>query len=72
MPIFAYVCSECGHETEDLRSLSTRDEPMPCAKCGAEATRNPINTGTSFSIKGAGVYHQGQPKYKGRNKKYGQ
>lgn len=71
MPIYAYICSVCFAETEELRKVEDRASPAECAKCGGVATFNDVNTGTTFSIKGAGVFHQGHPKYKTKNKGVG-
>ncbi len=37
MPMYEYRCSNCGEEFELLRSMSERDEPSECPKCGSRA-----------------------------------
>ncbi len=34
MPIYEYHCEPCDHIYESIRTLSKRDEPAPCPKCG--------------------------------------
>lgn len=36
MPVYTYECS-CGALTEELRSVSTRHDPLACAECGGAA-----------------------------------
>lgn len=38
MPLYCYYCPD-DHETEAYRSLSERDQPIPCRKCGQQAIR---------------------------------
>lgn len=37
MPLFEYVCRECGHVTEFLEKAGSR-RPHPCRECGATDT----------------------------------
>lgn len=38
MPTYDYVCTECGHEFEEMLLISKREEPtqQPCSECGKE------------------------------------
>ena len=38
MPLYAYACTECGHEWEEVLSVKDMDEPLgrPCPKCSTE------------------------------------
>lgn len=36
MPVYEYRCQECGESTSLLRSMSKRDNPLPCSVCGGE------------------------------------
>lgn len=40
MPIYAYTCAGCGHEFDQLKSISARAEPTaePCPQCKAEGS----------------------------------
>ena len=39
MPIYEYVCQDCGTRTEALRKMDEADAPLACGKCGSEKTR---------------------------------
>jgi putative FmdB family regulatory protein len=40
MPIYEYLCLDCGKEFDALRSMSQADEPIRCERCqGERATR---------------------------------
>jgi putative FmdB family regulatory protein len=53
MPIYAYVCQECGADFQVRRKIAEMDEPAACPECGATRARRQIsvfyatNTGTS-------------------------
>ena len=36
MPLYEYVCLDCGARKELLRSMSAADEVAPCDYCGSE------------------------------------
>jgi len=36
MPIYEYICKECGNEFEEL--VFSQDASAPCPKCGSEKT----------------------------------
>ena len=38
MPIYEYVCLECGTRFEALRLMSDADAPMKCNQCQSEHT----------------------------------
>ena len=38
MPIYEYVCQDCGERFELLRSMKDADTPIPCRKCKSERT----------------------------------
>ena len=54
MPIYAFECTNCGHEFERLQRLSDAD-PTVCPNCGAEQVRRQL-TAPSFRLAGAGWY----------------
>lgn len=39
MPMYEYVCEDCGGRHEALRSFSERDHAARCKGCGGEAKR---------------------------------
>ena len=43
MPIYEYVCQNCEHEFEALRSMSQADLAMTCVKCGGENLKRKIS-----------------------------
>jgi putative FmdB family regulatory protein len=54
MPIYAYKCSDCGHETEVLQKIS--DAPLTdCPDCGQPSMSKQV-TAAGFQLKGSGWY----------------
>jgi putative FmdB family regulatory protein len=50
MPIYEYLCLPCGSAFDEIRSVSDRDEPIPCPACSTPTlTRSP----PSFSVRGS-------------------
>ena len=47
MPIYEYLCPDCGAEFESIRPVSRADDPIDCKACGKPATRQISN----FSFK---------------------
>lgn len=43
MPIYEYICQDCKHEFEALRSISQADLAMACAKCSSENIKRKIS-----------------------------
>jgi len=41
MPYYKYECTEKGHEFNDLRAVSFREENNTCPECGAVAMYKP-------------------------------
>jgi putative FmdB family regulatory protein len=37
MPIYVYICEECGRTEEFIKSIDTRDDPIDCV-CPANTT----------------------------------
>ena len=64
MPIYEYVCTNCGHEMEALQKMS--DAPIRiCPQCREEALRKKVSA-PSFRLKGGGWY---ETDFKSGNKK---
>lgn len=43
MPIYEYICKECGHRFEALRSMKDADSPIACTECHSEQTRRALS-----------------------------
>lgn len=55
MPTYAYRCVECGHEFEELQSMSA--EPLvKCPNCGKNSLKRGLGGGTGMIFKGQGFY----------------
>lgn len=54
MPIYEYVCRECGRELEKLQKIS--DAPLSdCPACGAAALKRKVSA-AAFRLAGGGWY----------------
>ena len=54
MPIYAYKCTDCGHEREVLQKIS--DAPLTdCPDCGHPSLAKQV-TAAGFQLKGSGWY----------------
>lgn len=65
MPFYEYKCSECGHELEELQSI-TAEPLVKCPKCGKDTLQRLIGTGAGLIFKGSGFY---LTDYKNKNSK---
>ena len=55
MPTYDYRCSECGHEFEELHSMS--DAPLTeCPKCHKPSIKRLMAGGAGMVFKGTGFY----------------
>lgn len=54
MPTYAYHCDSCGHDFEQFRSISGRDDPSTCPACEqtTNITRVPV-LGMGFALNDA-------------------
>jgi len=43
MPIYEYVCQDCSHEFDALRSMSQADEAIACTRCGGEHIKRKLS-----------------------------
>ena len=55
MPIYEYICSECGEITELLQKMGAA-APSECKICGSFDTMKKKVSQTSFQLKGGGWY----------------
>ncbi len=42
MPIYAFRCTDCGHEFEEL--VLKVDKAVPCPRCGSENVEKQVTT----------------------------
>jgi len=64
MPIYEYVCKECGHELEALQKIS--DAPLlACPACEKDALKKKISA-PGFRLSGSGWY---ETDFKSKNQK---
>ncbi len=54
MPIYEFVCEECGHEFERIMSFSATETPA-CTNCGAEQVSRRVGR-PAIHFKGSGWY----------------
>ncbi len=43
MPLYEYVCQECGSHFDALRSMREADTPIPCQKCQSMKTTRQLS-----------------------------
>ncbi len=55
MPTYQYECSACGHEFEELQSM-TDPKLTKCPKCGKKKLERLIGGGSGMIFKGSGFY----------------
>lgn len=56
MPIYEYVCKECGTEFERMVRLSEADRKPECPRCGSGETSKQLSTIASRPVaQGAGA-----------------
>jgi len=44
MPIYEYVCTECGTKFGAVRSIKQADDPITCEKCQSKHTKRVQST----------------------------
>jgi putative FmdB family regulatory protein len=65
MPIYEYLCGDCGHKLDALQKLS--DEPLVhCPHCAAPSLKRQMSA-PSFRLKGGGWYETDFKNDKRRN-----
>lgn len=55
MPTYQYECEACGHEFEELQSM-TAAKLTKCPKCGKNKLSRLIGSGAGMIFKGSGFY----------------
>lgn len=64
VPIYAYLCRQCGHEFDRLQRISDPD-PETCPSCAAHAVQRKV-TAPHFRLAGSGWY---ETDFKGEGEK---
>ncbi len=49
MPIYEYICEDCNHHFDSLRSMNEADRPISCLNCNSEHTTRQLSTFFSHS-----------------------
>ena len=49
MPIYEYLCKDCGNRFEQIKPMSTADEKISCPKCASLEVRRLISVVNAFS-----------------------
>ncbi len=55
MPTYQYECEACGHEFEELQSMTDK-KLTKCPKCGKNKLARLIGSGAGMIFKGSGFY----------------
>ena len=55
MPSYDYQCNDCENITELMRTISKRNEPVICSKCGGSMQKL-IGSGSTFKFVGDGFF----------------
>ncbi len=43
MPIYEYVCHDCGYQFDAIRQMKDADQPIQCQKCESENTKRKLS-----------------------------
>ncbi|MCS7282613.1 MAG: zinc ribbon domain-containing protein [Anaerolineae bacterium] len=52
MPLYEYICQECGHRFDALRPMSKADAPIACPHCGSMQTSRKISLFAAIGSEG--------------------
>ncbi len=55
MPTYQYECEACGHDFEELQSMTDK-KLTKCPKCGKNKLARLIGSGAGMIFKGSGFY----------------
>lgn len=58
MPIYNYICQECGFTFKIFKSMKEHDSETKCPSCSGVDTKKTPSV-SSFSLKGQGWYKDG-------------
>jgi putative FmdB family regulatory protein len=43
MPLYEYICKDCGNEFDAIRSIKDSDAPLECGECHSDQTSRKIS-----------------------------
>jgi putative FmdB family regulatory protein len=49
MPLYEYICQDCGYRFDSLRSIKQADEPISCIKCSSLHTKRALSVFNAHS-----------------------
>jgi len=52
MPLYEYVCADCGERFDALRPMRDADAPIDCPRCGGQRTSRGISLFAAISSEG--------------------
>jgi len=55
MPLYSFICPECGNKEERVRAMQNADKECMCTSCGAKTNRDFVADAPFMS----GDYHHG-------------
>jgi putative FmdB family regulatory protein len=55
MPIYEYLCQNCGHAFEEMQSMM-EDSLIKCPNCGKNSLKRLLGAGSGVIFKGSGFY----------------
>jgi putative FmdB family regulatory protein len=54
MPLYEYICSDCGNEFDKMVRFSEADQIQVCPSCQSQETRKKISKIAAFSLSSDG------------------
>lgn len=60
MPLYEYICRECGHAFEVLQRIGERGDDLRCPACGQFGAERQLSTFAGHAS-GGGAPHTGSP-----------
>ncbi|HEY75593.1 MAG TPA: zinc ribbon domain-containing protein [Thermoflexia bacterium] len=52
MPLYEYVCDDCGERFEALRSMRDADAPIDCPRCGGHRAKRALSLFAAIGSEG--------------------
>ena len=59
MPIYEYICEECGQKYDKLVRSSTANVELACPKCGSDRGRKAFSAFSAHGSSSAGSFSSG-------------
>jgi len=57
MPIYEYLCADCGAKFDKMRPMSQAAAPLDCVRCGSSATSRALSLFAAVSKRSNGESH---------------